>query len=139
MAAEGIQDLLKALVKNKKTVLLETNCTLPIHGIPEEVMAILDIKCPSSGFSHETHWDNLKVLPRKSQIKFVISNEADYQWAVGILKRYKLPDKYPVLFSPAFPNLDPKQLAQWILRDRLHVRLQLQLHKIIWGNEKRGV
>lgn len=139
LEAEGTPELLSALVGKGYSVLLETNGTLPLRGIPSEVTIIMDIKCPSSGFSDKVHWANLELLAPKDEIKFVLSDENDYQWAARILKKYSLSQRHAVLFSPAFPGLKPRSLAEWILRDRLPVRLQLQIHRIIWGEKKRGV
>ena len=85
------------------------------------------------------HWGNLQHITAKDQIKFVISNRRDYDWAVDIVKRHHLTDRCPVLFSPTFSSQDLRHMAEWILQDRLSVRFQVQLHKFIWGPEARGV
>ncbi len=137
--SEETKDLLKALIGKQYTVLLETNGTLPLQGIPDGIIIIMDVKCPSSGFSDKTCWKNLSILSPKDEIKFVIGDETDYRWSVDIVKRNQLAQKHSVLFSPASPRLKANLLAEWILRDRLPVRLQLQWHKVIWGEGKRGV
>ena len=138
LAVEGTGDLLTSLKENGYKVLLETNGTLPLHGLPEGISIIMDIKCPSSGFSDKVRWENLDALSPADEIKFVISTEEDYLWATGVLHKYNIAQRHPVLFSPAAPLMDMRQLAEWILRDKLPVRLQPQLHKIIWGAETRG-
>ena len=99
---------------------------------------IVDIKTPGSGECAKNRWDNLALLTAHDEIKFVITSESDYTWASGIVRDNKLAGLCTVLFSPSFGEVKPEQLADWILRDALPVRMQLQLHKILWG-EKRGV
>jgi len=139
LEAEGTRKLLNALLEQKYSVLLETNGTLPLRDIPKETTIIMDIKCPSSGFSDKTCWGNLDLLSARDEIKFVLADETDYQWALDILRRHGLSGKHPILFSPVSPFLEPRRLAEWILRDHAPVRLQLQLHKVIWGEGARGV
>jgi 7-carboxy-7-deazaguanine synthase len=99
------------------------------------VMRVVDIKTPASGEVDKNRWENLNLLTPQDEIKFVLCDENDYDWACQILAQYHLADQCPVLFSPAQGALDPTQLADWILRDGLPVRFQLQLHKLLWNNE----
>ncbi len=135
---EGVYPLMKAFLDQNTTVLLETNGSLPLRKVPPEVVKVMDIKCPSSGMSSRMCWENLAHLGVKDQVKFVIANKEDYEWAKEIVKQRYLTYYTQVLFSPVFKALEPAELANWILRDRLPVRFQLQLHKILWG-ERRGV
>ena len=97
---------------------------------------MLDLKTPGSGESHRNDWENLNILSRKDQIKFVICDEQDYVWAKAKMLEGNLIERAgEILFSPSFGQQDPKQLAQWILDDRLAVRMQLQLHKLLWESE----
>jgi 7-carboxy-7-deazaguanine synthase len=123
----------KLLVLTYK-VLLETNGSLDASRVPNEVIKIIDIKCPGSGMSDKMHWDNLNKLNSHDEVKFVLSNKADYNWAKRIMKKYLLENKHTVLFGTAYGKLSLKDVAEWILEDNLNVRLNLQLHKYIWGN-----
>jgi 7-carboxy-7-deazaguanine synthase len=104
------------------------------------VIRIVDVKCPGSGEAQKNHWPNLELLRPHDEVKFVIKDRADYEFASEIAGRYGLPGRCAaVLFSPVHGVLDPKELAGWILADNLPVRLQLQAHKYIWGPDVRGV
>jgi len=134
-------ELIRALLDREFTVLLETNGSRDIGITDERCIRILDIKCPSSGESEKNHLENLRILTVRDEIKFVIGNREDYEYAKFILSTY-LPQRdhlKPPLLSPVFNRMDTEMLARWILEDRLDVRLQLQLHKLIWGPEQRGV
>jgi len=122
-------------------VLVETNGSLPIGGLPEKTRRIMDLKCPDSGMAGYLHWPNLELLrPDLDEVKFVMTSRRDYEWARDISQKHDLAARcHAVLFSPIADRLEPAQLAAWILEDRLPVRLQLQLHKIIWGPGARGV
>lgn len=120
------------------SVSLETSGALSIEAVDARVSRIMDIKTPGSGELDKMHWENLAFLKHDDEIKFVITSEADYLWAVGLLREKKLDAICPILFSPSFHDVTAEQLATWILRDRLPVRMQVQLHKVIWGG-KRGV
>ncbi len=135
---EGVYPLMEAFLREGAKVLLETNGSLSLARVPQEVIKIMDLKCPSSGMTKYMRWENLAYLSSRDQIKFVIANRKDYEWAKEIVQKKYLFLYTQVLFSPVFGHLNPKDLAQWILNDRLRVRFQLQLHKILWG-EKRGV
>ncbi|MEP6932354.1 MAG: 7-carboxy-7-deazaguanine synthase QueE [Nitrospirota bacterium] len=121
------------------TVLLETSGAIDIAPIDPRVHIILDVKCPGSGMTDRMHWPNLSQLAAKDEAKFVLADRADYDWAHEILARHDLASRCTVLFSPVFDTLDIRELAEWILADRLPVRFQLQMHKHIWTPDMRGV
>lgn len=121
------------------TVLLETSGAVDIAPVDPRVHVILDVKCPGSGMTDQMHWPNLSQLTAKDEVKFVLADRADYDWAREILVQYDVDSRCPVLFSPVFGSLDVRLLAEWILTDRLPVRFQLQLHKYIWAPDMRGV
>lgn len=133
--------LISALIKNRHTVLLETNGSQDISTVDSKCIRIVDIKCPSSGMKQETYWKNLEYLTAQDQLKFVIANREDYVYAKTVLsnplvKRHK---KLVVNLSPVFNEIDLKELANWMLEDRLRARLHIQLHKYIWGENAKGV
>jgi len=130
--------LIETLLNENYTILLETNGTLPINQLPNKVIKVMDLKCPSSGMTEYTHWKNIDYLSKKDDVKFVIGDRRDYQWAKEIVLKYGLIEQCKVLYSPVFNILSPELLASWMLADHLPARLQLQLHKYIWG-EKKGV
>lgn len=132
-------DLLKALVQNGYTVLLETSGSLPINDVPNEVKIIMDLKTPSSKMVKKNLLSNIKLLKPTDEIKFVIGNQIDYEWSKETILLSHLQGKLEILFSPVMGEIQPIELAEWILKDNLNVRLQLQLHKYIWDPNKRGV
>ena len=134
MAQKDCLPLMRALCDTGYEVSLETSGALDVSGVDARVMKVLDIKTPASGEMGKNLWSNLAVLHERDEIKFVLCDEADYAWAKQVLNEYKLADKCAVLFSPAQGQLSPTALADWILRDHLPVRLQVQLHKLLWGN-----
>ncbi|MDP1768438.1 MAG: 7-carboxy-7-deazaguanine synthase QueE [Nitrospirota bacterium] len=121
------------------TVLLETSGAIDITPVDPRVHVILDVKCPGSGMTDRMHWPNLSRLTAKDEAKFVLADRADYDWAREVLVEHDLAGRCPVHFSPVFASLDLRQLAEWILADRLPVRFQLQMHKYIWAPDMRGV
>jgi 7-carboxy-7-deazaguanine synthase len=121
------------------TVLLETSGAIDIAPVDPRVHVILDIKCPGSDMTDRMHWPNLSRLAAKDEAKFVLADRADYDWARETLARHELANRCTVLFSPVFGSLDMRELAEWILADRLPVRFQLQMHKYIWVSDMRGV
>ncbi len=125
--------LLRRLADAGHSVSLETSGALDVAGVDPRVSKILDLKTPGSGESARNLWSNLGHLTPQDEIKFVICDEADYLWSREQLQSRRLDRLCPVLFSPVHGRLDPRQLAEWILRDRLPVRFQLQLHKQLWG------
>jgi 7-carboxy-7-deazaguanine synthase len=126
--------LLSALCDAGYEVSLETGGALDIGEVDARVMRVVDIKTPASGEAARNRWENLALLARHDEIKFVLCDENDYLWAKQIMQQHRLVEKCNVLFSPAHGTLDATQLAGWILRDRLPVRMQLQLHKLLWDN-----
>jgi len=121
------------------TVLLETSGAVDIAPVDPRVRVILDVKCPGSGMTDRMHWPNLSQLAAKDEAKFVLADRTDYDWAREILARYDIANRCTVLFSPVFCSLDLRELAEWILADRLPVHFQLQMHKYIWAPDMRGV
>jgi len=132
-------ELASRLIEQGNQVLVETNGTKNIDVLPEPAIRIMDIKCPGSGESEKTDWENLRRLRSNDNVKFVIASRVDFEWSVQVIKKYQLLSRTVVLFSPTFGILDPGTLAQWILESSLPVRLQLQLHKYIWAPDRRGV
>ncbi len=118
------------------TVLIETNGSLPVSAIPEGAVKIMDIKCPDSGMSGMNLWENIEHLGPRDEVKFVISSVEDYEWAKGIVREYGLDNGPRTLFSAAWGRIQPEEIASRILEDGLFVRMQLQLHKIIWGDAR---
>lgn len=131
--------LVESLCEEEYTVLIETSGAIDISAVDRRAHVILDVKCPGSGMTERMWWPNLTQLTAKDEVKFVVAGRNDYDWAVGIIERYGLIGLCPVLMSPVFETLEPRQLAEWILTDRLPVRFQLQLHKFIWAPDARGV
>ena len=121
------------------TVLLETSGAVDIAPVDPRVHVILDVKCPGSGMTDRMHWQNLSALAAKDEVKFVLANRADYDWAREVLAEHDLASRCAVLLSPVFGTLDVRDLAEWILADKLPVRFQIQLHKHIWAPDMRGV
>ncbi len=132
-------DLMKKLCDEGFDVMIETGGSLPIKDIDSRVMIIMDLKCPSSKMMKKNLYENINFLKKSDEIKFVIGNREDYNWSREIIAKYSLIEKCSVLFSVVFGQLEPVQLVNWILEDRLNVRYQLQMHKIIWHPETKGV
>ncbi len=135
---ENVYHLMDAFLKKGTTVLLETNGSLTLEAVPKRVIKIMDIKTPSSGMSEFMLWKNLSYLSQRDQVKFVIADRKDYEWTKKIIKKYYLTVFTQVVLSPVYKELSPRDLASWVLEDRLAVRFQIQLHKFLWG-ERRGV
>jgi len=119
--------------------LLETSGAIDTASVDGRVRVILDVKCPGSGMTDRMHWPNVARLTAKDEAKFVIRDRADYEWAREIIRRENLASRCTVLVSPVFGVADARQLAEWVLADRLPVRFQLQMHKYIWAPDMRGV
>ena len=133
--------LISALINNRHTVLLETNGSQDISTVDNRCIRIVDIKCPSSGMERATYWKNLEYLTAQDQLKFVIANREDYVYAKTVLSNplVKRNEKLVVNLSPVFNEIELKELATWILEDKLRARLHIQLHKYIWGENAKGV
>jgi 7-carboxy-7-deazaguanine synthase len=131
--------LMRALLRRGHEVLLETGGSLPIAEVPAGVHRIVDIKCPGSGEASKNRWENLEDLREGDELKFVVAGREDYDWAVEQIRRRGLETRGSVLLSPVHGALDPGALARWILADRLGVRVQVQLHKVLWPISGRGV
>jgi len=137
---EEVYDLMDRLLAAGHTVMLETGGHRPIDRVPARVVKIVDIKCPGSGESAENHWANLDRLAPHDEIKFVLADRGDYEFARDLVLRLDLTSRAAaILLSPVHGTLDPKTLSEWVIADRLPVRVQLQLHKLIWTPETRGV
>jgi 7-carboxy-7-deazaguanine synthase len=135
-----VYPLMERLLASGRTVLLETGGHRSIERVPGGVVRIMDVKCPGSGESAQMDWENLRRLQPRDQVKFVIKDREDYEYAREIVRRENLSERVAaVLFSPVHGVMDARPLAEWILKDRLPVRLQLQAHKYIWSPETRGV
>ncbi|HOP23274.1 MAG TPA: 7-carboxy-7-deazaguanine synthase QueE [Gammaproteobacteria bacterium] len=130
-------NLLDLLVEHGFTVSLETSGALPISDVNDKVVIVMDLKAPGSGELQSNHFENINYLDSKDQVKFVIKDRADYHWALEIIERYNLTDMCEILFSPVAGEIDPANLAQWMLDDNVLARLQLQMHKILW-NDSQG-
>lgn len=139
LAQPDSRALLARLCDGKFTVLLETSGAVDTAGVDPRVRVIVDVKCPGSGMTDRMHWPSVERLRPQDEAKFVIKDRADYEWAKGTVARLAIDRRCTVLFSPVFGALDPRQLAEWVLADRLQVRYQLQLHKLIWSPDMRGV
>ena len=137
---EDVYPLMERLLDSGRTVLLETGGQVDVSRVPGGVVKVLDVKCPGSGESDKVDWANIDRLGSRDQVKFVIQDRADYEFARDVATRYALDRRCAaVLFSPVHGVMSAKDLSEWILEDRLPVRLQLQIHKHIWGANVRGV
>ena len=125
--------LLKLLCDAGYSVSLETSGALDISKVDLRVSRIVDIKTPGSGELDKNHWSNLHHLTSHDEVKFVLCDKSDYEWSVAVMREHQLDRICPILFSPVYGSLDPATLAAWVLRDRLPVRVQVQLHKLLWG------
>ena len=131
--------LAEALLDAGYTVLCETSGSLPIDRLPAGVIKIMDLKCPSSGEVERNDWANIAKLQPHDEIKFVVGDREDFDWAVGVIAQHSLADRCALLMSPVFGEIEPRQLAEWIMKQRLPVRFQLQMHKFIWDPAAVGV
>jgi 7-carboxy-7-deazaguanine synthase len=137
---DEVLPLMDRLLERGHEVLLETGGHIALDDVPDPVIAIVDVKCPGSGEAGNMHWPNLDQLSPHDEVKFVIANRADFDYAADVTARHRLAERVAaVLFSPVHGELDPAQLVQWILEARLPVRMQIQAHKYIWTPETRGV
>jgi len=137
---EAVYPLMESLVARGKTVLLETGGHRSTARVPADVVTILDVKCPGSGESHRNCWENLSQMRSHDEVKFVVKDRADYEYARDVIAERSLAGRVAAIhMSPVHGVLDPKTLSEWVLADRLPVRVQLQLHKYIWSPDTRGV
>jgi 7-carboxy-7-deazaguanine synthase len=137
---DEVYPLMERLLESGRTVLLETGGQVDVSRVPGSVIKVMDVKCPGSGEADRNEWSNIDRLGSRDQVKFVIRDRTDYEFARDIVQRHALERRCAaVLFSPVHGVLDPRVLSEWILGDALPVRLQLQLHKYIWGPDVRGV
>lgn len=136
LAQKPCRELLRRLCDAGYQVSLETGGALDIGGIDPRVSVVMDLKTPGSGEQAKNLYANVEHLASKDQVKFVICDRTDYEWSAAQLVEHRLAERCEVLFSPAWGQVEPRQLAEWILADRLSVRLQVQLHKLLWGEER---
>ncbi len=133
--------LAQRLLDDGYTVLVETNGSLPLNVLPADAIKILDLKCPDSGMADRNYWPNVEALNRdRDEVKFVIASRRDYEWSRDSVRKHALQERcHAVLFSSVPDRISPKSIVDWILEDELPVRFQMQLHKLIWPPETRGV
>ena len=136
---DNVYTLIRRLIEKGYKVMLETGGSISLERVPKDVIKIMDLKCPGSGEQEKNNLDNLKLLAPHDEVKFVILDKKDYEWSRDIIKKYKINETAHVLLSPVFDKLELKEMVKWILEDRLPVRLQTQLHKIIWDKNTIGV
>lgn len=136
---EEVYPLMEALLVKGYQVLLETSGAVDVARVPKKVVKIVDVKCPGSGEEARNLWSNFeKLTTHQDEIKFVIKDREDYDYAKEIIRKHQLAGKFTLLFSSAFEHLKPSDLAEWITADRLQVRFQLQLHKYVWPEDTKG-
>jgi 7-carboxy-7-deazaguanine synthase len=136
---QGVPGLVKRLLDGGHTVLLETNGSVSIKDLDPRALVIMDIKTPGSGMSENMDLSNITLLKPADEVKFVITDRADYEWAREFIKSHGLEDRCTVLLSPAFGLIPPEALTRWMLKDGLRARLNLQIHKYVFGPDKQGV
>lgn len=134
-----VYPLMNCLIDSGYTVLLETGGSIDIGKVNAKVVKIMDLKCPSSGECDRNLYTNIEKLQPHDEIKFVIGTREDYLWTKKILEEYRLAERFPVLLSTVYGQIQPKQVVEWLLQDNLSVRFQLQIHKYIWGPNTRAV
>ena len=134
-----VYELMQMFLQKKYVVLLETSGSISLKDVPDKVVKIMDLKCPTSGECEKNDFRNLEYLKLYDQVKFVIQDRQDYEWSCDVVRRNSLLTQERVLFSPVFEKLQLKTLAEWILEDSLPVRIQTQLHKHIWDKNAIGV
>lgn len=137
---DDVYPLMERLLERGRTVLLETGGQIDISRVPGKVVKVMDVKCPGSGEAGKNHWENIDRLGSRDQVKFVIKDREDYEYARDVVQRHALERRCAaVLFSPVHGVLEPKLLSEWVLQDRVPARVQVQIHKYIWGADVRGV
>lgn len=132
-------ELMKRLADEGFSVMLETSGSISIKDVDRRVKIIMDLKCPSSGMEKKNLYDNISYLKESDEVKFVVGNREDYDWAKEQISSSNLDETHEVLISPVFGKINPREIVNWILEDNLKVRFQLQMHKFIWEPDKRGV
>jgi len=135
---EAVYPLFEQLLATDRIVLLETNGSISLEKVPENIVKIMDVKCPGSSMHEKMNFENFGFITPQDEIKFVISSRADYLWAKQLVSTYDLPTRTTVTFSPVTSQIAPAELAGWILDDLLPVRLRLQLHTILWPGRTKG-
>ena len=135
----AVHGLISRFLTLGKTVLIETSGSVDISPVDARAILIYDIKCPDSGMEDRNRWENIGLLKPIDEVKFVVGSKEDYEWSKCIIEKYQLVDRHQVLFSPVFGKIKPKELATWLLEDSLNARLQIQLHKLLWSPQTRGV
>ena len=137
---DDVYPLMERLLASGHTVMIETGGHRSIARVPDAVLKIVDVKCPGSGEAHRNHWENLDLVRSHDEVKFVLKDRTDYDYAKDVIAEHALVGRVgAVHFSPVHGVLDARVLSEWVLADRLAVRVQLQLHKFIWSPETRGV
>lgn len=136
---EDAPALARTLLDRSYTVLVETNGTVPLSRLDPRSVKIMDVKCPGSGEAGKTDWGNFALLTSRDEVKFVVSSEEDYRFARDVIREYGKERPFRALLSPAFGLLPPDRLAGWMIGDAIDARFQLQLHKLVWGPDRRGV
>ncbi len=136
---EGVHLLMRRLCDEKFEVMIETGGHYDISRIDRRVKRVMDIKCPGSKMDKRNRWENIEALNPEDEVKFVIADNKDYEWARHVLLQYQLDKRCTILMMPVFGTLENRTLAEWILRDKLRVQFQLQMHKYIWDPTARGV
>jgi 7-carboxy-7-deazaguanine synthase len=131
--------LMKRLCDENYDVMIETGGHRDVSDIDPRVKRIMDIKCPGSLMEKRNRWENVEMLTARDEVKFVIADEIDYEWAKEVIKKYTLTARCTILMSPVFGNIENRTLAEWILRDHIQVQFQMQIHKYIWDPTTRGV
>ena len=140
MLQQSVHELFRELLVRKYAVCVETGGHVSLRDVDTRVHKIMDLKCPSSGMASRNHWENIEYLTRNDEVKFVVGDRADFDWSCDAIRRFELPSRVgTVLFSPVYQQLPYDRLARWVLDSGLQVRMQLQLHKIIWPDIPRGV
>jgi len=139
MEQELICHLMRALIEEGFEVLLETGGHVLCDKVPMEVRKIIDMKCPASKMEKKNHYGNLELLQLHDEVKFVIQDRNDFDWSVNLVRKYDLSERATVLFSPVHDLMNPSILVEWILESGLDIRFQIQMHKVIWDPEARGV
>ncbi len=136
LSQKGALELMRRLCDAGYEVSLETSGALDISAVDKRVSRVMDLKTPCSGEAARNRYENIDALTPHDQVKLVIADRNDYEWAVALVQKHQLSERCAVLFSPAFGSIEPRQLAEWIIADHLPVRFQMQLHKLLWGDEQ---